>query len=92
MFDWHSEYTVIQARQQEMAAAARMGRLAAEAKSAARQDRHGQAAGKVRLGVVSGGSARSAPSRRLRYRLGAALVQLGRRLQGGASELPAASG
>lgn len=68
MFDWHSEYMVIQARQQEMASSARMGRLLAEAKSAARPIR----------------------AARLRDRLGAALVSLGRRLQKGASEMPAA--
>ena len=71
MFDWHSEYLVIQARQQEIAASARVGRLLAEARSAGRTTQR---------------------SRRLRHRLGAALVLLGRRLQGEASQLPAASG
>jgi hypothetical protein len=33
MFDWHSEYLVIQARQNEMAAASRLGRWLAEARS-----------------------------------------------------------
>jgi hypothetical protein len=79
MFDWYSEYVVIQARQQEMAAAARMRRLLAEAKGTARQP-------------GNRGIARPARSLRLRYRLGAALVQLGRRLQGCAPELPHAPG
>ncbi len=66
MFDWHSEYLVIQARQREIASAAGFGRLLAEAR--------GSAAGK---------QARSPARRGLRYRLGAVLILLGRRLQGG---------
>ncbi len=77
MFDWHSEYLVIQARQREMAGAAGFGRLLAEAR-ARRQERAGRRGEK--------------PGPGLRYRLGAALVLLGRWLQGPSSRLPAASG
>ncbi len=77
MFDWHSEYLVIQARQREMAGAAEVGRLLAEAR-ALRQERAGRRGEK--------------PGPGLRYRLGAALVLLGRWLQGPSSRLPAASG
>jgi hypothetical protein len=33
MFDWHSEYVVIQARQRDIAGAAGFGRLLAEARA-----------------------------------------------------------
>jgi hypothetical protein len=76
MFDWHSEYLTIQARQRDIAAAAGLGRLLAEARGKA----------------VPGGRGRERvrahrPGQGLRYRLGAALVLLGRRLQGGSSRL-----
>jgi hypothetical protein len=77
MFDWHSEYLVIQARQGEMAGAVGIGRLLAEARSPERK-RAGRRGEK--------------PGPGLRYRLGAALVQLGRWLQGPSPRLPAASG
>ncbi len=71
MFDWHSEYLVIQARQRDIAAAAGFGRLLAGA------------GGKA----VPGGRGRERvrahrPGPGLRYRAGAALVLLGHRLQG----------
>ena len=75
MFDWHSEYLVIQARQREMAGAVGIGRLLAEARAQERAGRRRE---------------RSGPG--LRYRLGAALILLGRWLQGPSSRLPAASG
>jgi hypothetical protein len=76
MFDWHSEYLVIQARQRDIAAAAGFGRLLAGAGSNA----------------VPGGRGRErvrahSPGPSLRYRAGAALVLLGRRLQGDSSRL-----
>jgi len=72
MFDWHSEYLVIQARQREIAGAAGFGRLLAEARAQVRK-RAGRRGEK--------------PGPGLRYRLGAALVLLGRRLQGDSSRL-----
>ena len=76
MFDWHSEYLVIQARQREIAGAAGFGRLLAGA------------GGKA----VPGGRGRERvrahrPGPSLRWRAGAALVLLGRRLQGDPSRL-----
>ena len=72
MFDWHSEYLVIQARQREIASAAGFGRLLAEAR-ALRQKRAGRRGERLGPG--------------LRWRAGAALVLLGRRLQGDSSRL-----
>ena len=51
MFDWHSEYLVIQARQQEIAASARVGRMLAEARSASRTTRRGPGL-RCRLGAA----------------------------------------
>lgn len=76
MFDWHSEYLVIQARQRDIAAAAGSGRLRArEVRKAAPGGRGRQEVAAPRLG------------RGLRWRAGAALVLLGRRLQGRPSML-----
>ena len=58
MFDWHSEYLVIQARQRDIAAAAGFGRLLAGAGRKA----------------SSGGIGRERVRHSLRYRAGAALV------------------
>jgi len=76
MFDWHSEYLVIQARQRDIAAAEGFGRMLAGAGKKAVLDGHGRE--RVRA---------SRPTPSLRWRAGAALVLLGRRLQGGPSEL-----
>jgi hypothetical protein len=89
MFDWHSEYMVIQARQREMVDVARVTRWLAGASAAERSDKGRRGRGPYR-GPARSGNARPGPG--LRYRLGEALVLLGRRLQGGASQLPAASG
>jgi len=72
MFDWHSEYLVIQARQRDIAAAAEFRRLLAEARAQKRKraERRGEK-----------------PGPGLRWRAGAALVLLGRRLQGDSSRL-----
>lgn len=72
MFDWHSEYLVIQARQREIAGAAEFRRLLAEGRAQVRK-RAG------RRGEKPGAS--------LRWRAGAALVLLGRWLQGDPSRL-----
>jgi hypothetical protein len=76
MFDWHSEYLMIQARQRDIAAAASFGRLLAGA---------GRKASSGGTGRERGAAPR--PAAGLRYRAGAALVLLGRRLQGGSSGL-----
>jgi hypothetical protein len=89
MFDWHSEYTVIQARQREMVDAARLERLLAAAGGSAGSGVGRRPRGPARRPARKAGG-QGSPS--LRYRLGAALVLLGQRLQGGDSQLPAASG
>jgi hypothetical protein len=72
MFDWHSEYLVIQARQREIAGAAGFGRLLAEARAQVRK---------------RAGRREEKPGPSLRWRAGGALVLLGRRLQGDPSGL-----
>jgi hypothetical protein len=84
MFDWHSEFMVIQARQQEIAGAAKVGRLLAEARASAEAG-----GGRMARGPAAGrrparrGPGRHGLARLLLHRLGAVLVVLGRRLQDG---------
>jgi hypothetical protein len=77
MFDWYSEYVMAQARQAELVGAAERRRRLAEAAAASRSR--------------PGGEKRRGGARRrqsLRYRVGAALILLGRLLQGAAPRLP----
>jgi hypothetical protein len=76
MLDWHSEYLVIRARQRDIAAAADFGRLLAAARGKPVPDGRGRERDSAR---------RPGPS--LRYRVGAALLLLGHRLQGDSSEI-----
>jgi hypothetical protein len=64
MFDWHSEYLLIRARQREIACQAELRRRLVEG----------------RLAALQGESPRL--RRTLAYRVGAALIVIGRALQG----------
>jgi hypothetical protein len=77
MFDWYSEYVMARARQAELVGAAELRRRLGEVAAATR--------------ARPGREKRRAGARRrqsLRYRVGAALILLGRLLQGAAPGLP----
>ena len=81
MFDWYSGYVMIQARQAELVGAAELRRRLGETAAVSRS----------RIGRKQRcGGARRRQS--LRFRVGAALILLGRFLQGAAPRLPEVSG